>query len=204
MGAADPPAGERRAGNERGSGRAQEDGGHTAGLGRELQPAQRDRSAAGGLAQHRRRSAAAQSFLHGPQNVSLAARPHEDQPRGIEAQSGEPGAVKAGPAPAPDDGPVVSRQPGQHRGAKAGGGRAFVRGGDLVQAGTAQTAPQGVIHRLDAERNRVVRGSVALWISEPASTLQTLDFGTKIGDQASVRKRKRKRFTHRPQPGEAG
>lgn len=186
-GAADPPAGERRTGNEKGPRRTQEDGGNAAGLGRELQPTQRDRSAAGGFAQHRRRSAAAQSLFHAPQNVAIAARPDQDQPRGIKAQSSEAGAVKSGFAPAPDDGSVLSRQPGQHDHAKAGSGPAFVRGGHLMQAGLAKTAPQGVIHSLDAEGNRDSGGNVALWASESAGILKTLNLGAKIGDQTSVR-----------------
>ncbi len=138
--------------------------GDAAGLGGQLQAAQRRGRSPLHLAQHRRRGTASQTFLHGPQDVRAVAAANDDQAGRVQVQGGQPGAVKAAPLPAPQHGPPVasvSAQPRQQGGAETQGGGALtsaatagtsaaaagVTVNDLVQGGTGQAAPgQGGIH----------------------------------------------------------
>jgi hypothetical protein len=141
------------------------------------------------LAQHADQGAAAQRFLHGPEQVRVGAALDDDQPGRMDPEKRQTRPVKTSVAPAPERRALIRSaliwgavflhpalavaafdQPGQQGGAEAAGGDAVVGGDHLVQAGAGQPAPgQGIVECFDAHRERrVLRRAFCLAASTEA------------------------------------
>ncbi len=147
------------------------------GLGGKLQPPSRRRRQVGDLAEHRGDAAVAvavaaaaalpQRLLHRPQHIGVAPPPHDEEPRRVEAESGETGRVEVAADETPQHGApdtaAGAGKPRQDAGREGGGDRAvlLVRPGarDLVQRARRQPpAGQHGVNRGDAERQHRTPG----------------------------------------------
>ena len=134
---------------------AQHQAGDAAGAGGELQPAPGGKIERARLAQHGARAARAQPLLHRPQDVVGFARPHDDQPVGIEPEDAEAGTVEIAAREAPERRPAAVDQP-RGQGGREALGSGIAATGDLVQRAARQAAPgQRAVERGDPQRHRL-------------------------------------------------
>ena len=177
-----PPAGHGRRRCLIGPAEAEQQPGRPAGLGRELQAATgqeieglefHDDSA------HRRRT---QRLVRRPQDLALAPAVDEDQPRRVDAEAGEAGAVE--PALPPDEGRIRAPDEGTRMTQEAAGQRRRETRGEaaahLVQGAERQPTPgQGRIdHRIAEGRHRCAEAGTA--------TGEAADLGTQLGKDRRV------------------
>ena len=80
---------------------AQQQGGHAARFGSELEPAGRGHPGAGNLADHGRQPAMAQRFFHRREHIGIAACFDADQPVGMKTELGDAGGMKLALTPGP-------------------------------------------------------------------------------------------------------
>lgn len=135
---ADAPA--RRGGSRRGrlAIRPQDDRRGAAGFGGKLQAAGGGQAQFGDFADRRGEAAAAQPLFHRPKRIRVAARPHQKQPLGIDAENPQRRRVKLAGVErpglsAPKDEVPGAGQPAGQQGAESRRG-ARVRGEHLVQS----------------------------------------------------------------------
>lgn len=177
-----------------------QEGRGTPGAGRQYEPARGGEPiglAAPKLGQHHE-AAAAQGFFGGPQGLLASARPHDDQPVGIEAMAlqarpvGDPALARGAVVHDPDQGAVAPQPADRDRDRKTRG-RPFVarRGrGDLVQGPAPEAAAQQAVElesgRAERDRGRAAFGRTPLAAALDRRRRTPLDPGDGVTQDGDV------------------
>ena len=122
------------------AGGTQQKGCHTGGFGCQLQTPGRRRSDRFDLAEDRGQAAAAQPFLHRPQDIDIPAPPDQDQARRLDPEKGESRPVDLVAPPTPQDALSPAGPPCQKAGAEPRGRAEGTE--NLMQGGARQSSPR--------------------------------------------------------------